>query len=524
MSEMRQTVVHRASPATKPSSKYMTPYSSIPIPAFFWGNESWKQYASSLPRHTGNVEARKLIGNGSYGQLERLVTEALQVMERIYGSVEQPDASSPVGLVDLRLSDDLNQWKREQEKAGRVLPAKCFGLRPATDRGIQMLQGEDWPAPLLTANALFGSGWANLSIGTYDPRVLYSNYCCDMTFYYEHGFHKVFPEFERAIHISGNADPYSRSTFAGSERRKASELGRRYICGKVDFETKLAPSLAGKSARVDRRTMQVVGLSESSLLGMGAEAISRGFDPAAVMADLLYASPATDVVDVGSDLGNSEVMNWFLMTADVTDSGIITEEILRRVYDAFSHSCGLILTERWTEPTALMNAALYVWHFVNDRHFFLRRAVLGYPKARRTAPDQREGDLDEVFDERNHTTGFSRPLKNRCNGRDTCNQVTNIIENHPASDALGQLWWHLVTGPLDYVRRGVVDGQREEKLVIGLQEILAQNWHNALVHEMNWLMCHASQHAWQVNFLMETAMFGSLLDDGGLSGKLDRIG
>jgi hypothetical protein len=45
-----------------------------------------------------------------------------------------------------------------------------------------------------------------------------------------------------------------------------------------------------------------------------------------------------------------------------------------------------------------------------------------------------------------------------------------------------------------------------------------------LVDELSWLLSHASHHAWQVNRLFEMAMFGSLLDDGGLEGKLDRGG
>ncbi|UNI17020.1 hypothetical protein JDV02_003400 [Purpureocillium takamizusanense] len=255
---------------------------------------------------------------------------------------------------------------------------------------------------------------------------------------------------------------------------------------------------------------------------MAAEAMTRGFDPAAVMADMVFSSPATDVVDVGSDLGNSEIMNSFLNTSDVTKDCIVTEEILRKVYDAYSHTCGRIFTERWTTPTAKMNAQLYPWHMLNDRHFFFRRIVLGYEKVRRTEPDQREADMDEAFDEDLRTTGFSRPLKNACNGQETCNKVNEIIEAHAASETLSRLWSALVTNPLEYARGGLVDEKREEELCVGLQESLIQCWKEGLTHEMAWLMCHASHHAWQVNFLMEAAMFGSLLDDGKLSGELDR--
>ena len=42
---------------------------------------------------------------------------------------------------------------------------------------------------------------------------------------------------------------------------------------------------------------------------------------------------------MGSDLRNSEVVNAFLCAADVTDSGTVDEEALRRVYDAYA-ACG----------------------------------------------------------------------------------------------------------------------------------------------------------------------------------------
>lgn len=41
---------------------------------------------------------------------------------------------------------------------------------------------------------------------------------------------------------------------------------------------------------------------------------------------------------------------------------------------------------------------------------------------------------------------------------------------------------------------------------------------------MAWLITHAGHHAWQVNRLYEAAMYGSLLDGGGLRGKLDTCG
>jgi len=51
---------------------------------------------------------------------------------------------------------------------------------------------------------------------------------------------------------------------------------------------------------------------------------------------------------------------------------------------------------------------------------------------------------------------------------------------------------------------------------------MAKAYSQGLIYEMTWLLAHASHHAWQVNRLFEAAMFGSLLDDGSLRGKLDR--
>lgn len=65
---------------------------------------------------------------------------------------------------------------------------------------------------------------------------------------------------------------------------------------------------------------------------------------------------------------------------------------------------------------------------------------------------------------------------------------------------------------------------RENKLIVEVQVVLAQAYSSGLILEMTWLLAHASHHAWQVNFMMEAAMFGSLLDDGALRGKLDRAG
>ena len=162
-----------------------------------------------------------------------------------------------------------------------------------------------------------------------------------MAVYWEHGYHHVFPSLELLLW---------------------------YIQVKIALEDRYKRHLTNLSARLSRRNAQIIALSESSLLGMAAEATMRGFDPGGVMSDLVFSSPGTHVVDVGYDLVNSEVMNSFLNVTDITDTGVASEDVLRRVYDAYAATGARLLTRRWHEPVARMCAALYTWHIQNVRH------------------------------------------------------------------------------------------------------------------------------------------------------------
>ncbi|KAJ7800321.1 hypothetical protein B0H14DRAFT_3786082 [Mycena olivaceomarginata] len=500
------------------------------IPPYFWGESFSKANLATFPTHPGYVEERSLIGDGSFPFLQSLIEEALETVTRVFESIDVRAANeapqkNTATTARLRLSPDLLAWRTSQLAAGRVLPAKGHGLRRAPATVIDLLGVSSWPAPLLTNNVLFGTGWLNFLLGAYDPRTLYSNYCCDTAFYYEHGYDRAFPQFEGLLRAAG-ADAHSRATWGGAARREGVQLGFAYIRAKVALEEAAKARVGGRTARFDRRTAQVVCVAECSLIGLAVEAIWRGFDPAAVHADMVFSSPATDVVDVGSDLTNSEVCNSFLNTADLggAEGGVVTEEALRRVYDAFAHVGARTLTERWAEPTARMNAQLYVWHILNDRHMFLRRAVLGFSKVRVQAQRyQGQADFEEAFDEGLHTTGFSRSLKHGCDGGDPCDAVTRCLLNTRAPEQLAELWSCLVSQLLSYISAGVVDDVQEEELCLQLAEALAKAYSQGLVLEMAWLTAHASHHAWQVNYLMEAAMWGSLLDDGALNGKLDRF-
>ncbi|KAH6603628.1 hypothetical protein Trco_008403 [Trichoderma cornu-damae] len=517
------------------------------IPPYFWVKGfrnrvrrllGRKPRKHALPVHSGYSEARALIGRGTVADLEALSGQAREFVAEVFGDVAQDVLeTSSVGegqslssiesgprIVQLKLSAELQSWKETQHAAGNVLPPKGAGLSPASGETIGKLRAADWPEALKTNNALFGCGIASLLMGAADAPTMFSNYVTDMVFYYEHGYNYVFPTLEPLLQ-RGLEDPHALRTPGGRERRDAVSIGKQYIQGKIALETQHKKDLTHRSARLDRRTAQIVSLSESSLLGMAAEAIARGFDPGAVMADLVFSSPGTDVVDVGCDLVNSEVMNSFLNVTDITETGVVSEEALRKVYDAYAAIGARMLTQRWHEPVARMCAALYTWHIQNDRHLFLRRALLGWPKARKApARPQVEADFDEAFDKQYRTTGFSRPLEPgcACNGEDTCDDVDRFLHRHRDKPLLRELWWHLVTGPLEYVRAGRVDERREHDLVEGSRLRMADLFSRGQVLEMVWIIAHANHHAWQVNYLFEAAMFGSILDGGKLAGKLDR--
>ncbi|KAL8844448.1 MAG: hypothetical protein Q9205_005353 [Flavoplaca limonia] len=516
------------------------------IPPYFWGGEPRSRLGKFVGRkpgqhafliHPGYLEVRDLIGNGTVVDLKRLSFQAQGLVRQIFSGIEDMSDSSSLDdvkslscpepgatLVQLRLSPELESWKVAQHAIGNILPAKGAGLSQASDNVLEILKAAGWPEALKTNNALFGCGIASLLMGAADVPTMFSNYVTDMAFYYEHGYNYIFPSLESLLQ-KGLADPQALHTPGGRERREAICVGKQYIQGKISLERQHKAHLTNLSARLSRRTAQIISLSESSLLGMAAEAIARGFDPGAVINDLVFSSPGTDVVDIGCDLLNSEVMNSFLNVSDITDTGIVSEDVLRRVYDAYAATGTRMLTQRWHEPVARMCAALYTWHIQNDRHMFFRRAILGWPKARKSpARPQREADFDEVFDEQYRTTGFYRPLdpEYACNGEETCNHVYHFLDCYQEEPLLRELWWILVVEPLEYVRGGQIDERREHDLVEGSRLLMAKLYSRGLVLEMVWLIAHANHHAWQVNYLFEAAMFGSLLDGGALAGKLDR--
>lgn len=513
-------------------------------PPYFWGEEwnqekRFKQHA----KHSGYEEARILIGRGSQGDIERNIGKGLKAVTAAYNllsdentEVESKQSCSGsdvsyqqrlenLNIVGACLSDDLLAWKREHHGLGRIPSDSHRGRRRrASNEVIQLLGAEDWPAPLLTTELLFGAGLMNMLIGAYDARVLYSNYCVDIDSFHEPTSDRSSREFDRPPSMFATFPKPQRNPL-GAERRKAVESGLAYTHGKSQLEARFASRLADKTAKMDRETAHVVYFCEANRAGMAAEAMGRCFDAAAIYDDMVFSSAATDIINIWSDMGNSEIINSCLNAADITNTGIVTEDALRRVYDAYSAVGARCLTERWAEPGGGMNGMLYVWHILNDRSSFLRKAVLGWSQARRgeARRGQKEADFDEAFDVDYHTTGYSRGLKVACNGAEVCDGVERLLETAGTrnKELLRKLWMCLAGWPLDYAKHGIVDEDREEGIVQSLATALAQVYHDGLVLEEQWLIAHAHHHAWQINYLMEAAMFGGLLDDNQLKGNIE---
>jgi hypothetical protein len=477
------------------------------------------------PTTAGYAEARRVMGGGSSQELKSLDDYGIKYLTSTF---EELDQTTPQGLlVEFTLSEDLQAWRDSQLKDGHALPAKGDGLIRESDDVIRHLGIEDWPPCLLTASALYGCGLFNLLAGAYDAQTLYSNYGTDMLFYYEHGYHRVFPEFEMLLKQSFK-DSRARQTISGVKRRDASVIVQEYVKTKMALEEKYQLKLGKKMMKMNRKQAVILSFCENSIWGGAADAIVRGYDGGAIMHDFGFSAWGTDIVDVGSDLLNSEINNTILCAADFTDTGLITAESLRRVHDAYAHCAARMCTERWAEPSANLNGMLYCWHICNERHWFMRRVLLGRAKARVHVGkrEQREADFDEVFDEDFRTTGFSRPLRNPCDGGDPCDHVRARIDASAEQERalLADIWWLLSTGIVEYARAGVLSKERENNVAERLRVGLAKAISRGLIDELNWLTLHAHHHAWQVNGLYEMAMFGSLLDDGGLQGKLDRGG
>ncbi|KAF3406254.1 hypothetical protein DPV78_000169 [Talaromyces pinophilus] len=472
---------------------------------------------------SGYSLARALLPDQSADSWQGVLDLGLNKLEAVFREVQRSVGDKfDTQVVAICLSSELVAWRDEQHKAGRILPAKGYGITRVSDAVVDLLGVGDWPPPLLTNAALFGSGLLNFLLGAYDSRVLYSNYCSDMGFFYEHGYDKVFPEYQALLEQAGT-DTYALSTVGGRERRAAAELGLRYIRTKIVLEEKHIAHLSNKTATLNREDALALNFCESSLWGMAAEMIAQGYDCGGIVNDFAFSCPSTDVVDVGSDIHNSELFNSFLNTADITQTGVVTEEALRRIYDAQAHCGARMFTERWSEPGARMCSFLYIWHIVNDRHNFLRRAVLGYCKARSSRPTQKIADFEEAFSDDLHTTGFSHPLISACNGEAICDHVEEHLAQSHGDPLLKDLWYYMADGPLEYASKGIVNKVREDYLIEGLRIAVARAYSYALIDELAWFAAHASHHAWQVNYLFEAAMFGSILDDGGLIGRLDRV-
>lgn len=298
----------------------------------FWGLHP------TVPRPPLRINAECSVARGLFcdrrlESWEHIGVTAIMKLLDVFNHLDStlPFPGNPVAKVSL--SAELEKWRQSQHDAGRILPSKGPGLARASQEVIEIFKAQDWPPALLTDSALFGSGFANMLLGAHDPKTLYSNYCNDMGFYFEHSYHKIFPEFEDLVR-QASEDPHALHTLGGRERRVASAVALKYTKTKMAFEELHKANMSYKTARLNRREALLLYFCDSEIWGVAAEAIARGFDETDVIMDFICLSPSEDVVDVGSDIHNSELLNSFLNTTDITESGVVSEEALRRVYDA----------------------------------------------------------------------------------------------------------------------------------------------------------------------------------------------
>lgn len=310
----------------------------------FWGEGN----AVSQPGNDsiGYNLARTLLPDMTPESWKTVLDAVSETLQAVFGDAKNSMLRPGAMIARISLSEELQAWRDDQHKVGSKRPSKGYGLSGVSEPVLCLLDAGEWPAPLLTNAAVFGSGFANLLVGAHDAQTLYSNYCCDMGFYYEHGYHKAFPEFE-ALLQAASTDCRAMATLGGTERREAVKIGLTYIKENSLDEKKAETILAHKTAKLTRNEALVMSFCECSILGMAAEALQRGFETGSVVNDFAFSSPRTDAIDVGSDIYNSELFNSFLNTKDITDSGTITDEALRRVYDAYAHSGARMFTERW---------------------------------------------------------------------------------------------------------------------------------------------------------------------------------
>ncbi|KAI4986946.1 hypothetical protein ZWY2020_019576 [Hordeum vulgare] len=434
---------------------------ALAIPSYFSGPRLAKRQDGGFPLYTGYSAARSLVGKGAMTDLRRLSREAEDMLAELFASIDGGGGGAPnknkedavrarPRVVQLRLSPELALWKSTQHAIGNMLPTKGAGLIQATPQVLALLGATDWPEAMKTTNALSGSGMANLLIGASDVRTLFSNYVVDMAFYYEHGYHKAFPSFSRLLH-DGIADARSLRTPGGRQRREAVAIGASYIRAKIALEAAHKTLLKDRSAQMDRRAAQVISLCESSILGMGAEAIARGFDVGAVTSDLVFSSPGTDVIDVGSDLVNSEVMNSFLNVADIAASGVVSEPALRAIYDAYAATGARMYTQRWHEPVAGC-ASPCTLGTCTTAHVPPRPPWMAQGPQVPAQPQR--GRLDEVFDTDFRTTASAGPLTLSTRAAKkpaTTSALPQSKTKRPRTSC--RLWSSIVTGPLEYVRK-----------------------------------------------------------------------
>lgn len=162
-------------------------------PPYFWGEE-WNQERrfKQHQKHSGYEEARILIGRGTQRDIERNISKGLKAVSMAYRLLDDDNSEAGskhsgsdsdisyqqrlenLNIVEVCLSDDLLAWKREHQGLGRTPSSSRRGRRRASNEVIELLGAEDWPAPLLTTDVLFGAGLMNSECHSSPATVLQS--------------------------------------------------------------------------------------------------------------------------------------------------------------------------------------------------------------------------------------------------------------------------------------------------------------------------------------------------------------
>jgi hypothetical protein len=105
------------------------------IPPYFRGRE----HTFHPPRAAGHAGSRDAIGSGITQELERLAAYGIECLTSAFEELNQVEKGKKGVLIDLKLSEELQDWRQSQLEAGRALPSKGYGLTRVSDEVLHHL-------------------------------------------------------------------------------------------------------------------------------------------------------------------------------------------------------------------------------------------------------------------------------------------------------------------------------------------------------------------------------------------------